>query len=86
MAEILRAVGTRVQVEHDGETSTTTLRVTSDAPPPTCHETPASFLVKGALLGRTGEAVPAARGDVIGSRPLEVHFRRFKALAPRWSA
>jgi UDP-N-acetylglucosamine 1-carboxyvinyltransferase len=41
----------------------------------------ASFLVMGPLLARLGEAAcPPPGGDVIGSRPLDVHFAGFKAL------
>lgn len=83
MAEILRAVGTRVEVEDNGETvHYHTPVVTSVAPPPDLvTKLRASFLVMGALLGRTGEAeCPPPGGDVIGSRPLDVHFVGFKAL------
>jgi UDP-N-acetylglucosamine 1-carboxyvinyltransferase len=40
-----------------------------------------SFLVMGALLGRLGEAsCPQPGGDVIGSRPIDVHLKGFAAL------
>ncbi|MDO9446279.1 MAG: UDP-N-acetylglucosamine 1-carboxyvinyltransferase, partial [Dehalococcoidia bacterium] len=83
MAEILRAVGTRVEVEDNGETvHYHTPAVTSVAPPADLvTKLRASFLVMGALLGRAGEAeCPPPGGDVIGSRPLDVHFVGFKAL------
>ena len=38
-------------------------------------------VLMGALLGRVGEAeCPPPGGDVIGSRPLDVHFVGFRAL------
>lgn len=81
MAEILRAVG--AQVEVDGETvRIATPAITSTAPPADLvMRLRASFLVMGPLLARCGEAecVPPG-GDVIGSRPLDVHFAGFRML------
>ncbi|MDA0270458.1 MAG: UDP-N-acetylglucosamine 1-carboxyvinyltransferase [Chloroflexi bacterium] len=83
MAEILRAVGTHVEVEADGETiHFHTPEITSVVPPAELvTKLRASFLVMGALLGRAREAeCPPPGGDVIGSRPLDVHFVGFRAL------
>lgn len=81
MAAVLRALGAAVAV--DGET--VTLRAseftTTVAPPELVAKLRASFLVVGALLARTGEATCVSPGgDVIGSRPLDVHFTGFRAL------
>ncbi|MDA1010700.1 MAG: UDP-N-acetylglucosamine 1-carboxyvinyltransferase [Chloroflexi bacterium] len=81
MADICEAVGSRV--EFDGETLRMhTPEVTSTVPPPDLvARLRASFLMMGALLGRVGEAeCPPPGGDVIGSRPLDVHFVGFRRL------
>jgi len=80
-ADICRAVGSRIEV--DGETLRIhTPEITSTTPPAELvSRLRASFLVMGALLGRAGEAeCPPPGGDVIGSRPLDVHFVGFKML------
>lgn len=81
LAEICRAVGATVTIEG------TTVRmhtpaITSTAPPEELvARLRASFLLMGALLGRAGEAAcPSPGGDVIGSRPLDVHFAGFRQL------
>lgn len=81
MAAVLRALGAEVAI--DGET--VTLRAseftTTVAPAALVAKLRASFLVVGALLARTGEVTCVSPGgDVIGSRPLDVHFTGFKAL------
>ncbi len=84
LADICRAIGS--QVEIDGTTlHMRTPEVTSIAPPPDLvSRLRASFLVMGALLGRAGEAeCPPPGGDVIGSRPLDVHFVGFRMLGAR---
>ena len=81
MAEICESVGSTVEI--DGETvRMTTPEITSVAPPiELVSKLRASFLLMGALLGREGEAeCPPPGGDVIGSRPLDVHFVGFRAL------
>jgi len=81
LAEICRAVGSRVEI--DGETvHMHTPEITSTSPPAELvSRLRASFLLMGALLGRTGEAeCPPPGGDVIGSRPLDVHFVGFRML------
>ncbi len=81
MADICRAIGSRVEV--DGETlHMHTPEIVSTAPPADLvSRLRASFLVMGALLARAGEAeCPPPGGDVIGSRPLDVHFVGFRML------
>ena len=84
MAEILRALGARV--EHDPARADV-LQI--DARDVCCHIAPsrlvtslrASFVVMGALLGRLGAAACAPPGgDVIGQRPVDVHLAGFAAL------
>ena len=81
MAEIMRLLGSTVEIE--GETvRISTPVITSTAPPAELvMRLRASFLVMGPLLARNGEAecVPPG-GDVIGSRPLDVHFVGFRML------
>ena len=81
MAAVLRALGAEVTV--DGETVTLHASefTTTVAPAALVAKLRASFLVVGALLARTGEATCVSPGgDVIGSRPLDVHFTGFRAL------
>ncbi len=81
MAEVCRSVGSTVSIE--GETVRTSTPVITSTEPPAALivRLRASFLVMGALLGRAGEALCAPPGgDVIGSRPLDVHFVGFEAL------
>src|SRR5690606_7617068 len=70
----------------DGETvRMVTPAITSTVPPPDLiRKLRASFLMMGALLGRAGEAeCSPPGGDVIGSRPLDVHFVGFRALGAK---
>ncbi len=81
MAALLRDLGASVEV--DGETMRVEARHLSKtaADPERAAALRASFLVMGPLLGRLGEAAcPPPGGDVIGSRPLDVHFAGFRAL------
>ena len=81
MAEVLRDLGAAVSI--DGTTVSIEAReltkTVADAERVAALR--ASFLVMGPLLARLGEAAcPPPGGDVIGSRPLDVHFAGFKAL------
>ncbi len=81
MAEILRGLGSVVEIE-GATVRISTPSIISCAPPADqVMRLRASFLVMGPLLGRAGEAecVPPG-GDVIGSRPLDVHFVGFRML------
>ena len=81
MAAVLRALGAAVTVEGETVTLRASEFTTTVAPPELVAKLRASFLVVGALLARTGEATCVSPGgDVIGSRPLDVHFTGFKAL------
>ncbi|MEI6135844.1 MAG: UDP-N-acetylglucosamine 1-carboxyvinyltransferase [Chloroflexota bacterium] len=81
MAELLRGLGSHVEI--DGETvRIATPEITCTAPPADqVLRLRASFLCMGPLLARAGvgECVPPG-GDVIGSRPLDVHFVGFRML------
>lgn len=81
LAEICEAVGSTVEIEGD-TVRMHTPRITSTVPPADLiARLRASFLLMGALIGRVGEAeCPPPGGDVIGSRPLDVHFAGFRAL------
>ena len=81
MAEILRALGARVEIE--GETvRIATPAVASTAPPAELVvRLRASFLVMGPLLARCGEAeLTPPGGDVIGRRRLDTHFLALEQL------
>ena len=82
MARILEALGARVRNEGGG-----VWRVQADpiqrydAPSDLVANQRASFLVMGPLLARFGEAAACSPGgDVIGTRPLDVHLAGFRAL------
>jgi len=81
MAEICRRLGAvvheqdeRLVIRGDGVAGTV-------APTELVSSLRASFLVMGALLGRSGEVACAPPGgDVLGQRPLDVHLSGFRAL------
>lgn len=81
MADICRALGVEVEMR-TGTVSIRASEITSTEPPADkVLALRASFLVMGPLLGRMGEAkCPPPGGDVIGSRPLDVHLAGFRAL------
>lgn len=81
MAAVLRALGAEVAIEGETVTLRASQFTTTVAPAELVAKLRASFLVVGALLGRTGEATCVSPGgDVIGNRPLDVHFTGFRAL------
>lgn len=81
MAAVLRALGAQVTIEGETVTLCAERIATTVAPPELVAKLRASFLVVGALLARAGEATCVSPGgDVIGSRPLDVHFTGFRAL------
>ncbi len=87
MARILEALGADVRNEGGGR-----WRVQADsierreAPSGLVMNQRASFLVMGPLLARFGEAASCSPGgDVIGSRPVDVHLTGFQALGARVS-
>ncbi len=81
MAAVLRALGADVTVDGETVTLRASTFATTVAPAELVARLRASFLVVGALLARTGEATCISPGgDVIGSRPLDVHFAGFRAL------
>jgi UDP-N-acetylglucosamine 1-carboxyvinyltransferase len=87
MAGILSALGAEVKNEGDG-----VWRIHADpiqrfdAPNELVVNQRASFLVMGPLLGRFGQAACCSPGgDVLGTRPLDVHLAGFKALGAKVS-
>lgn len=87
MAGILSALGARVRSEGRGVWRIQADKVERhDAPNELVVNQRASFLVMGPLLGRYGEAACCSPGgDVIGTRPLDVHLAGFQALGARVS-
>lgn len=81
LSDILRSLGTLVRRENHSLILRSE-NITSTKPPSELvQKLRASFLVVGALLGREGSAECAAPGgDVIGSRPLDIHLAGFRAL------
>jgi UDP-N-acetylglucosamine 1-carboxyvinyltransferase len=81
MARLLRALGARVDVDGSVVTVEAGELTETHAPSDLVAATRASFLVMGPLLARLGEAACSPPGgDVIGSRPVDVHLAGFRAL------
>lgn len=85
MAGILTALGAEVRQEGAGVWRVRAAEVRRfDAPSDLAASQRASFLVMGPLLARFGEASCCfPGGDVIGSRPLDVHIDGFRGLGAR---
>ena len=94
MSELLRALGASVDVSGSDVHVHADQLTQTLAPAEHVVALRASFLVMGPLLGRLGEAgCPPPGGDVIGTRPLDVHLAGFRALGaevaregPAWVA
>lgn len=82
MAAILTSLGVEVSNEDGGVWRIRANNITRlDAPNELVVNQRASFLVMGPLLGRFGEAACCPPGgDVIGTRPLDVHISGFSEL------
>ncbi len=81
MAALCQSVGSEVSIDGDTVRMRTPSFTTTAPPADLVAKLRASFLVMGPLLARAGEAACAPPGgDVIGSRPLDVHFAGFRAL------
>jgi len=82
MASVLRSLGCAVEWADDHTLRLNASDIRSSSPDRELVGTlRGSFLVMGALLGRLGEAAcPPPGGDVIGSRPIDVHLAGFRAL------
>ena len=94
MSDLLRALGASVDVSGSDVHIHADQLTQTLAPAEHVVALRASFLVMGPLLGRLGEAgCPPPGGDVIGTRPLDVHLAGFRALGaevaregPEWVA
>jgi len=82
MAEVLRSLGAKVDWAGPHVLRINAADLHSSTPAmDVAASLRGSFLVMGALLGRLGEAsCPQPGGDVIGSRPIDVHLKGFAAL------
>ena len=87
MAGILSALGAEVENRGGGVWHVRAGNVQRyEAPNELVVNQRASFLVMGPLLGRFGEAACCSPGgDVIGTRPLDVHIAGFRALGAQVS-
>jgi UDP-N-acetylglucosamine 1-carboxyvinyltransferase len=87
MGQILTALGAEVVHERPGRWRVRCARIERyDAPNELVAIQRASFQVMGPLLGRFGEAASCSPGgDVIGTRPLDVHLAGFEALGAQIS-
>ena len=80
MADILKCIGASVSFHGDLIIDASNIEKSS-APPDLCTQIRASFLVAGPLLARFKRAqVPLPGGCPIGSRPVDLHLKGFKAL------
>ena len=94
MTDLLRALGAEVEVSGSDVHVHAAQLTETVAPAEHVVALRASFLVMGPLLGRLGEAgCPPPGGDVIGTRPLDIHLAGFRALGaevaregPAWVA
>ena len=81
MGQLLESLGARVSIEGTDVAIDAGGVSELAATPEHVVALRASFLVMGPLLARFGEAAcPSPGGDVIGVRPLDVHFAGFRAL------
>jgi UDP-N-acetylglucosamine 1-carboxyvinyltransferase len=87
MGSILSFLGATVTSDGNGRWRIRADKISRfDAPNEIVTKQRASFQVMGPLLGRFGEAAACSPGgDVIGSRPLDVHLDGFRALGARVS-
>ena len=80
MSDILKCIGASVSFHGDLIIDASNIEKSS-APPDLCTQIRASFLVAGPLLARFKRAqVPLPGGCPIGSRPVDLHLKGFKAL------
>ena len=82
MCELLEAIGAEVIKLDENSLKITTKEIkTSEAPYELISKMRASFLVMGPLLARYGSAkVYMPGGCAIGTRPIDLHLKGFKAL------
>ncbi len=81
MADVLRGLGCRVDVDGDVVTIDTPPEPSFHADFPAVGRLRASVCVLGPLMGRLGRAIVALPGgDAIGSRPLDMHQNGLQAL------
>jgi UDP-N-acetylglucosamine 1-carboxyvinyltransferase len=87
MGGILGALGAEVKNEGGGVWRIRAARIDRfDAPNEIAIRQRASFLVMGPLLSRFGQAACCSPGgDVLGTRPLDVHIAGFRSLGARVS-
>jgi UDP-N-acetylglucosamine 1-carboxyvinyltransferase len=83
MAELLRALGAEVEIDHARDRVRVHAReiTRTDAPPELFKATRASVVVTGPMLARMGEiSFYMPGGDQIGKRPIDMHLRGFQRL------
>ncbi len=82
ISEVLEHLGAKVETLEEGTLKITAKDITScEAPYDLARKMRASFLVMGPLLARCGEArISMPGGCAIGTRPIDLHLKGFKAL------
>ena len=90
MAEVLRAMGARVEWRDNGDLAVTTPPVAllePSAPPELFERMRASVVVLGMLLVRCGSVrVPLPGGDDFGDRPIDFHVNGLAAMGARFES
>jgi len=82
ISEVLESLGATVETLEEGTLRITAKEITShEAPYDLVRKMRASFLVMGPLLARCGQArISMPGGCAIGTRPIDLHLKGFKAL------
>ena len=82
ISEVLENLGATVETLEEGTLKITAKEITSvEAPYELVRKMRASFLVMGPLLARCGRArISMPGGCAIGTRPIDLHLKGFKAL------
>ena len=82
ISEVLESLGATVETIEEGTLRITAKEIKSvEAPYELVRKMRASFLVMGPLLARCGEArISMPGGCAIGTRPIDLHLKGFKAL------
>ncbi len=82
ITQVLESLGAKVEQLEEGTLRITAKEITSiEAPYELVRKMRASFLVMGPLLARCGKArISMPGGCAIGTRPIDLHLKGFKAL------
>lgn len=85
MTEVLKSLGANIDVKNENTINVDASNLTNyEAPYDLMSKMRASFLVMGPLLARLGKAkISMPGGCAIGTRPIDLHLKGFKALGAK---